>query len=259
MLCKLESSFKAKRGSRVCRRCDYCLQNYGKPKACQKCKVKAAWDGQKIEKIGDQCLCFICSFREKRKSKVVETPQNGNKENDKKTSKSGTPRTPTNPIKSIMKNDSSKKRVQRADPTVINNLNKKTIKSKINNAGTEEGIAKIINQTEIAPIAEMVEEIEIDVHTTASLSQNVLVQKIKEMNFELAKRKKIIESRDLTISSLRGLLTSKLLEHERQKKLSEARLAERIGDFKSQMVIKDSELVVLHQFTSEIYFYIDFH
>ena len=78
-LCKLEAAFKTKRGSKICRRCDYCLKNYGKPQACQKCKVMAAWDGDKIEKFDGRLLCFICTFREKRKS--TRTTSDKNKEN----------------------------------------------------------------------------------------------------------------------------------------------------------------------------------
>jgi len=88
------------------------LSNYGKPKACQKCKVKAAWDGAKIEKINDLCLCFICSFREKRKSKSVD-PTISNKENDKKDN--DTPATPPEKIEKPVEVFKKKP----IDPTVI--------------------------------------------------------------------------------------------------------------------------------------------
>ena len=61
------------------------------------------------------------------------------------------------------------------------------------------------------------------------------------MNAELAKRKKIIEEKDGKISALKGLLTSKMTQHERERKLWESRLTERISDFKAKLIKSESE------------------
>ena len=115
----MEAAFKTKRGSKVCRRCDYCLKNYGKPKPCQKCKVKAAWDGAKIEKINDLVLCFICSFREKRKSKLIEAAPNNNKvAPEKKSNTDEIPNTPPSSNTPIEK-PSGNAKPKPIDPTVI--------------------------------------------------------------------------------------------------------------------------------------------
>lgn len=85
-------------------------------------------------------------------------------------------------------------------------------------------------------VLDVLEDIElIDEHTSASLQVNELTQKIKEMNAELSKRKKIIEDKDNKISALKGLLTSKMLQHEQERRIWESRLTERISDFKSKL------------------------
>ena len=81
-----------------------------------------------------------------------------------------------------------------------------------------------------------VEEIEeIDEHTTASLQVNELTQKVKIMTAELAKRKKIIEEKDLIIGQLKGHLTSNAKEYEFEKKSWESRLERTISDFKCKL------------------------
>ena len=55
----------------------------------QKCKVMAAWDGDKIEKFDGRLLCFICTFREKRKSTRTTSDKNKENKNGEKTSKEG--------------------------------------------------------------------------------------------------------------------------------------------------------------------------
>ena len=104
----------------------------------------------------------------------------------------------------------------------------------------EEHISQVEGQTVSAELEEIEE---VDEHTTASLQVNELTQKIKELNQELSKRKKIIEDKDAKISALKGLLTSKMMGHERERKLWESRLAERISDFKSKLVKSESEYV----------------
>ena len=56
-------------------------------KAYQKCKVMAAWDGDKIEKFDGRLLCFICTFREKRKSTRTTSDKNKENRDGEKTSK----------------------------------------------------------------------------------------------------------------------------------------------------------------------------
>ena len=104
----------------------------------------------------------------------------------------------------------------------------------------EEHISQVEGQTVSAELEEIEE---VDEHTTASLQVNELTQKIKELNQELSKRKKIIEDKDAKISALKGLLTSQMMGHERERKLWESRLAERIADFKSKLVKSESEYV----------------
>merc|ERR1712176_1189866 len=117
ILCKLEAAFKTKRGSRVCRRCDYCLKNYGKPKACEKCEVKAAWDGAKIEKINGMVLCYLCAFREKRKSKFQIENGSANKNEDKSRPTVNSNDTPNDENQEKPKAKEKPKRP--IDPTVI--------------------------------------------------------------------------------------------------------------------------------------------
>lgn len=206
-LCKLEAAFKTKRGSKICRRCDYCLKNYGKPQACQKCKVMAAWDGDKIEKFDGRLLCFICTFREKRKSTRTTSDKNKeNKINKEKTSKEGP------------KKDSKGREDEKPD-------------DKPSQSKEEKALEAILDIRESA----VMEEVEFDVHTSASLATNQLTLKLKEMNSELHKRKKIIEERDVTIAHLKGLLTSKMKQHEDERRNWEARLQTRIGQFKEQI------------------------
>ena len=81
----------------------------------------------------------------------------------------------------------------------------------------------------------VMEEVEFDAHTSASLATNQLNSKLKEMNSELQKRKKIIEERDVTIAHLKGLVTSKMKQHEDERRNWEARLQQRIGQFKEQI------------------------
>merc|ERR1711892_1080970 len=185
-LCKLEAAFKTKRGSVVCRRCDYCQENYGKPQQCEKCGVLAAWEGDKIEKINNMRLCFICSFREKRKLNT------GKKKPDEKKHQS--------------------KEDKQLEAFV-------TIKS-----------------------TSAVEDIDYDQHTSASLATNQLHLKLKEMNAELVKRRAVIEDKDVTIAKLRGLVTSKMHNHENDRRNWEARLQTRISDFKEQIQKLKDEL-----------------
>ena len=117
ILCKLEAAFKTKRGSRVCRRCDYCLKNYGKPKACEKCKVKAAWDGAKIEKINGMVLCYLCAFREKRKSKIQLENGAVAKNDEKVKNKENSTETPNDENQDKPKPKEKPKKP--VDPTVI--------------------------------------------------------------------------------------------------------------------------------------------
>ena len=81
----------------------------------------------------------------------------------------------------------------------------------------------------------VMEEVEFDAHTSASLATNQLNSKLKEMNSELQKRKKIIEERDVTIAHLKGLVTSKMKQHEDERRNWESRLQQRIGQFKEQI------------------------
>ena len=101
----------------MCRRCDYCLKNYGKPKACEKCKVKAAWDGAKIEKINGMVLCYLCAFREKRKSKFQIENGSANKNVDKSRPTINSNDTPNDENQEKPKPKEKPKRP--IDPTVI--------------------------------------------------------------------------------------------------------------------------------------------
>ena len=59
-------------------------------KCFKKCGVLAAWEGDKIEKINNMRLCFICSFREKRKlntTKGNKKDQNGKDDKENKSKK----------------------------------------------------------------------------------------------------------------------------------------------------------------------------
>lgn len=62
------------------------------------------------------------------------------------------------------------------------------------------------------------------------------------MNSELQKRKKIIEERDVTIAHLKGLVTSKMKQHEDERRNWEARLQQRIGQFKEQISKLNDEI-----------------
>ena len=53
----------------------------------QKCGVLAAWEGEKIEKVNDLRLCFICSFREKRKASTSGKSSKKNEKADKENAK----------------------------------------------------------------------------------------------------------------------------------------------------------------------------
>ena len=87
-----------------------------------------------------------------------------------------------------------------------------------------------------------VEEIEeIDEHTSASLQVNELTQKVKVMSAELAKRKKIIEEKDLIIGQLKGTVTENRTKHEFEKKSWEARLERTISDFKCKLRAYETE------------------
>lgn len=88
---------------------------------------------------------------------------------------------------------------------------------------------------------EVVETMQVDEHTSASLQVNDLLLKVKEMNAELARRKKMIEEKDVCISSLKGTLTSATTDHERQRKSWESRLGERISEFKAKILKLESE------------------
>jgi len=212
-LCKLEAAFKTKRGSKICRRCDYCLKNYGKPQACQKCKVMAAWDGDKIEKFDGRLLCFICTFREKRKSTRTTSDKNKENRDGEKTSKEAP------------KKDSKGREDDKPDD--------KPTQSK-----EEKALEAIVDIRESA----VMEEVEFDAHTSASLATNQLNSKLKEMNSELQKRKKIIEERDVTIAHLKGLVTSKMKQHEDERRNWESRLQQRIGQFKEQISKLNDEI-----------------
>ncbi|CBY16288.1 unnamed protein product [Oikopleura dioica] len=229
-LCKLEASFKTKRGSKVCRRCDYCIQNYGKAKPCEKCKVKAAWEGGKIEKINGLTLCFICTFREKRKTKLgggKEETENKNPKQKNGESKSKKPQKSTEKSKEKPASKKKPPKVFAEDPTEVKDKNAPTSDS-------------IIDNLKISEI-EVIETMQVDEHTSASLQVNDLLLKVKEMNTELARRKKMIEEKDVCISSLKGTLTSATTDHERQRKSWESRLSERISEFKAKILKLESE------------------
>ena len=98
----------------------------------------------------------------------------------------------------------------------------------------------IIDNLKISEI-EVIETMQVDEHTSASLQVNDLLLKVKEMNAELARRKKIIEEKDVCISSLKGTLTSATTDHERQRKSWESRLSERISEFKAKILKLESE------------------
>ena len=168
----------------------------------------AAWEGDKIEKINNMRLCFICSFREKRKLNTGKQKPDtgggggGSKDLDKENK--------------LKKKEAEKEK--KPDEKKHQSKEDKQLEAFVTIKSTS-----------------AVEDIDYDQHTSASLATNQLHLKLKEMNAELVKRRAVIEDKDVTIAKLRGLVTSKMHNHENDRRNWEARLQTRISDFKEQI------------------------
>ena len=132
---------------------------------------QAAWEGGKIEKINGLTLCFICTFREKRKIKTGEGKEESENKNPKLKhgeSKSKKPHKSNDTSKEKSASKKKPPKVYVEDPTEVKDKNAPTSDS-------------IIDNLKISEI-EVIETMQVDEHTSASLQVNDLLLKVKEMN-----------------------------------------------------------------------------